>query len=127
MEAVIIGLLIGVLVVCFAIAVGGAAIGFVLLDRTKTLPHISSQVDLIESLVVGGNMSMPHDGAFRSIDGKHQAGTLEELIQKMRDDPPQFPDGSSPLNGLFNGEIDDEDDDDEEDEDDENWKLKKGK
>jgi hypothetical protein len=125
MDAVIIGLLIGVLVVCVGIAVCVAAIGFVLLDRTKTLPHISSQVDLIESLVVGGQMPMGGhaEGVFRSIDGKHTAGSLDELIDKMRSDPPDFPDGMNPLDNLFDGNIDDDDEEDDE----EDWRKKKGK
>jgi hypothetical protein len=84
-----------------------------------------SQLDNIEASVVGGPMGESElplfgPGIFRSLDGKYTASSLEELQEKMRNDPDATDEGKSDLDKLFNGEVDDDDDD----EPDEKWKRK---
>jgi hypothetical protein len=123
------GLLIAITVLCsLGVLLLGflVVVGVVLLDRTRHLIPMISQMDAIEGAVLGGAMDFPNGepmvgpGIFRSIDGKHTASTLEELIDKMNGDPTSKGNVSD-LDSLFNGNVDDDDDDEPE----ENWK--KGK
>jgi hypothetical protein len=123
MEPLIIGLLIAGIVLEIVTLIGVAVFGFLLLDRTKLIPHFSSQLDLIESMVVDNAAGEPQmmTGAFRSLDGRHIAGTLPELMDKMLGDPLNQPSDPTTLGELFNGEVDD----DEDDEPPEDWKKHK--
>lgn len=124
MQGVVVGLLIaiGVLmlitlgVVCLTAAV--------LIDRTKQIADIPAKLN---TLAMQMNMSygpdMPQAPIFRSMDGRYEASSLDELIAKMQADPTSglTPGDAEDLRKMFEGLTSDDDDDDLED-----WQ-KKGK
>jgi hypothetical protein len=113
------------------------AIGFILLDRTKHSSAILGELDTLDMLVsnihaIVSNQPINNQDQlldlnqpiFRSIDGKHTASSLEELLQKMQQDPSTniTPADADKLRNLFENLLNNEDENDEDDDEKEPWK-----
>lgn len=119
---------IAIAAVMLVLLVGFGVVGIlcVLLDRTKT--HVTDQerLQVIETYVTNIfdllSTENENHGAFRSMDGKYVANSLEELIQKMAagGDIDIDPNDPEQLKKFFEDLTQDDDDE----EDDKPWESK---
>lgn len=85
---VLLGLTTAIAALCIVI---GAAI-WVLIDRTQNVRRIDVRLEVMENYLAQivaettGNYNEGEAGVFRSLDGKHVAGSIEDLMKKMAED-----------------------------------------
>jgi hypothetical protein len=99
---------------------GGLAALIILVSRdtTKT-PEVVNRVSNIEKIVerlaadVGAERSMPAAEIWRTADGKYEAGSFEELLTKMAQDPntPLSVDEIESIKSIFEKIMGESDDD----------------
>jgi hypothetical protein len=99
---------------------GGLAALIILVSRdtTKT-PEVVNRVSNIEKIVeglaadVGAERSMPATEIWRTADGKYEAGSFEELLTKMAQDPntPLSVDEIESIKSIFEKIMGESDDD----------------
>lgn len=120
----VMALFLSVQFVCILVLLVAA---FITLDRTRRIPVVEERLQTVEEYLAGlseeVNIGMGEgqgmEGApmvFRSLDGKHTAGSLEELMEKMANDPDSGIDGQDveALREFFRKIIAEESEDDEE-------------